>query len=125
MESNDWNDAERRVERAAELFEQHLWAEALAELRVATAINPYNPVWLHNLGLALDHLGRHEEAIEAYEQALAIDPNDVPSLHRVGADYHEIGRFRESIQALERIERIDGCNEAAYCGRILTYAELG
>ena len=34
---NDWNDAEQRVEKAQELFEQHRWQEALEELQAATA----------------------------------------------------------------------------------------
>ena len=32
---SDWDDAERRVERAQELFEQRRWSEALDELRAA------------------------------------------------------------------------------------------
>ena len=58
METNDWSDAERRVEHAQELFEQHKWAEALEELRAATSINPYNAAWYFNIGLTLDELGR-------------------------------------------------------------------
>ena len=38
----EWDDAERRVEKAQELFEQRRWSEALEELRAATDINPYN-----------------------------------------------------------------------------------
>jgi tetratricopeptide (TPR) repeat protein len=125
MESNDWNDAERRVERAQELFEQHRWQEALAELRAATSINPYNSAWFYNLGLTLDQLGRHEEAIAAYEQSLAIDPRDVQALHRLGANLHELGRYHDAIAALERVEQVDSTYEPAYCGRILSYAELG
>ena len=34
---NDWNDAERRVERAAELYEQRKLQEAVDELRAAIA----------------------------------------------------------------------------------------
>ena len=81
METNDWSDAERRVERAQELFEQRKWHEALEELRAATNINPYNAAWFFNIGLTLDELGRTDEAIEAYEQALLIDPDDVQSLN--------------------------------------------
>jgi len=39
---SDWNDAERQVEKAQELFEQRRWVEALEELRAAISINPYN-----------------------------------------------------------------------------------
>src|SRR5207253_6891658 len=80
MNTNDWNDAERRVERAAELFEQRKWQEALAELLVATTINPYNGGWFFNIGLTLDEMGRLDEAIDAYGRALAIDPRDVQAL---------------------------------------------
>ena len=83
METNDWNDAERRVERAQELFEQRKWQEALDELRAATNINPYNASWYFNIGLTLDELGRFEEAIGAYEQALAIDAEDLHALHHL------------------------------------------
>ena len=67
METNDWNDAERRVERAQELFEQHKWQEALDELILATTINPYNGGWFFNIGLTLDEMGRQVEAIDASE----------------------------------------------------------
>ncbi len=74
---NDWNDAERRVERAQELFEQRKWQEALEELRAATSINPYNSSWYFNIGLTLDEMNRLDEAIDAYNEALSIEPNDV------------------------------------------------
>lgn len=125
MEGNDWSDAERRVERAQELYEQRRWNEALAELQAATAINPYNPAWLFNLGLILDQLGRQVEAIEVYQQVIEIDPNDIQALLRMGADLHELGRFLEAVRVYEKIQAIDATFEASYCGRILTYAELG
>ena len=55
---NDWDDAERRVEKAQELFEQRRWQEALEELRAAISINPYNGGWFFNVGLTLDELER-------------------------------------------------------------------
>src|SRR6185436_17556555 len=122
---NDWNDAERRVERAQELFEQHKWQEALEELRAATSINPYNSAWFFNIGLTLDELGRTDEAIEAYQQALLIDPEDVHSLNRLGVDQHQAGRFSEALATFEQIQKIDPSFEPSYCNRILTYSELG
>ena len=74
---SDWNDAERRVEKAQELFEQRRWSEALEELRAAININPYNGAWFFNIGLTLDELGRYDEAVDAYRQSLEIDPNDI------------------------------------------------
>ncbi|CAN5429405.1 hypothetical protein BH09PLA1_BH09PLA1_07250 [soil metagenome] len=124
METNDWNDAERRVERAQELFEQHKWLEALDELRAATDINPYNASWYFNIGLTLDELGRYEEAIDAYTQALEIDGEDLQALHHLGLDLHQVGRFREALEQFDKAEQVDASFEPAYCARILTYTEL-
>jgi tetratricopeptide (TPR) repeat protein len=125
MDTNDWNDAERRVERAQELFEQHKWQEALDELLLATTINPYNGGWFFNIGLTLDEMGRHEEAIDAYRKALAIEPDDLQALQHLGNDLHQTGQFAEAIKTFEQIEGIDPTFEPSYCGRILAYSELG
>ena len=105
METNDWNDAERRVERAQELFEQRRWQEALEELRAATSINPYNGGWFFNIGLTLDEMGRLDEAIEAYRQALEIDANDLQALDHLGIDLHRIGHFEHALVPLKRSSR--------------------
>src|SRR5688572_21549097 len=125
MQMNDWNDAERRVEKAQELFEQHKWQEALDELRAATSINPYNSAWFFNIGLTLDELGRYEEAIDAYEHATAIEPNDVQCLQHLGMDLHQVGRFEEALRSFEHIQEVEPTFEPSYCSRILTYSELG
>jgi len=125
METNDWNDAERRVERAQELFEQHKWQEALDELLLATTINPYNGGWFFNIGLTLDEMGRHVEAIDAYRRCLSIEPDDLLALQHLGSDLHETGQFEEAIKTFEQIESLDASFEPSYCGRILAYCELG
>jgi tetratricopeptide (TPR) repeat protein len=125
MDTNDWNDAERRVERAQELFEQHKWQEALDELLLATTINPYNGGWFFNIGLTLDEMGRHEEAIDAYRRALAIEPDDLQALQHLGGDLQQTGQFEEAIKVFEQIQALDATFEPSYCGRILAYSELG
>ena len=104
---NDWDDAERRVEKAQELFEQHRWQEALEELRAATSINPYNGSWFFNIGLTLDEMERFEEAIEAYRHALEIDANDLQALNHLGIDLHRVGNFDEALRTFQQIETID------------------
>jgi tetratricopeptide (TPR) repeat protein len=125
MDTNDWNDAERRVERAQELFEQHKWQEALDELLLATTINPYNGGWFFNIGLTLDEMGRHDEAIDAYRRALSIEPDDLQALQHLGNDLHQTGQFEEAIKTFEQIQNLDATFEPSYCGRILAYCELG
>ena len=122
---NDWNDAERRVERAAELYEQRKLQEAVDELRAAIAINPYNSGWFFNLGLTLDELDRPDEAIEAYRQALEIDPNDLQTMNRLGMCQHRIGKLKNALTTFQKIEVIDPSFEPSYCNRILTYTEMG
>jgi tetratricopeptide (TPR) repeat protein len=121
---NDWYEAEQRVERAQELFDQRKWQEALEELRAATAINPYNSSWFFNIGLTLDELERFDEAIEAYRQALQIEPNDLEALNHLGIDLNQVGRHNEATRVFERIEGLDASYEPCYCNRIVSYIEL-
>jgi len=45
--------------------------EALDYLRRATALSPESVMYQYNMALVLDHLGRNEQAIAAYENVLA------------------------------------------------------
>ncbi len=122
---NEWDDAERRVEKAHELYERGRWQEALDELKAAIAINPYNGSWHFNLGLTYDALDKFEAAIVAYREALEIDPDDVEVLCALGVDTNRTGRFDEAIGYFDKIEAIDPAYEACYCNRIVSYAEKG
>jgi tetratricopeptide (TPR) repeat protein len=122
---SDWDDAERRAERAQEFFEQRKWPEALEELRAAISINPYNSAWFFNIGLTLDEMGRFEEAIEAYRQSLKIEEDDPQAMLHLGIDLRRVGKLDQALRVLERIEQIDNTFEPAYCERVLTYAEMG
>lgn len=52
---------------------------AVRELEEAVRLSPDEPGPLHNLGLALDASGRHEEARRRYLLALELDPSFAPS----------------------------------------------
>src|SRR5512146_2794748 len=121
---NDWYDAEQRVEKAQELFEQRKWQEALQELRAAIAINPFNSAWQFNIGLTLDELHRYDEAAEAYQRSLSLSPDDVEAHYHLGVDQLRIGQHAESLATFNRIEGLDPSYEPAYCQRILAHSEL-
>src|SRR5947209_846724 len=121
---NDWYDAEQRVERAKELFDQHKWPEALEELRAAVSLNPYNAGWFFNIGLTLDELQRFDEAIAAYREALEIEPADVDALHHLGTDLGRVGHHKEALTTFNRLEQVDAAFEPAYCNRIEAYRQL-
>ena len=121
----EWDEAERRVEKAHELYERGRWQEAADELRAAIAINPYNGSWHFNLGLTYDAMDRFEDAIGAYRQALEIDPEDVEVLNALGHDCTRAAEFDAAIAYFERVEAIDPAYEPGYCNRIIAYAEKG
>jgi tetratricopeptide (TPR) repeat protein len=122
---NEWYDAEQRVERAEELFEQRKRSESREELRAAVSINPYNSAWLYNMGLTLDEMERYDEAIQAYTQALAVDADEVETLCRLGEDQFRTSRFEPALRTFERVEQLEPGRESCYCERIGIYCEMG
>lgn len=64
----------------------------------AAAIQPNNPAYHGNLGVALRHLGRREEAIAAYRKALEIEPRFVEAHANLGILSWELGN-REQAEA--------------------------
>jgi tetratricopeptide (TPR) repeat protein len=122
---NDWQDAERRFERALEFFQQRKWSQALEELRVATSINPFNGSWFFNLGLILDEMGRYDEALDAYRRSVRIEPENLPALGRLGADLYRTGRLRQALRTFQKMAEIDPGHEPSYCQRVLIYSDLG
>ena len=53
---------------------------------------------MNNKGLALNNLGKYEEAIEWYDKALKIDPNDVNALNNKGKALYNLGKYQEAIE---------------------------
>src|ERR1700722_16134271 len=122
---NDWDDAERKVERAQEWFERRRWVEEPEELRAPISINPYNGSWFFNIGLTLDEMERFDEAIHAYHRALQIDTDDLQAMNHLGVDLYRIGRHDKALETFNKIEVIDPSFELSYCNRIMIYSELG
>jgi len=62
---------------------------------------------LCNTGNALVTLGRHKEAIEAYQQAVAIDPKQTYAYYGLGNALDTLGRHKEAIEAYQQAVAID------------------
>lgn len=90
FERKKWKAAQRVIERALEnlpedapirhwwlsrlsaaLYEQHQYADALENARLAESINPKCPLVLWDMANALDMLGKEREAIAVYSRILA------------------------------------------------------
>ncbi len=122
---NDWFEAEQRIERAQQLSESQRWAEALAELDAALAINPNNPAWNAQRGYLLEELDRPSDAVAAYERALDLEPGDRDVTLALGAALTRLGRLTRSLEIFDELARTYPDFEPAYCHRIAVYGELG
>ena len=56
----------------------------------------------YNLGIALDDLGRPDEAVTRYEQALAIQPDYAEAHNNLGNALDELGRQEDAITHYEQ-----------------------
>lgn len=122
---NDWNDAELRVERARDLYEEGQWVEAADELQAAIDINPYNPSWYFNLALTLEAMEKYARACECYEQALELDAGDMEAMNCLGVNLTRLGRYADALKRFKTIEKLNPKYEPSYCNRIITYTEMG
>ena len=125
MESEFWQDAEHRVQRARDLLRRRQLPEALEELRAAAELDPTNPIHHFELGRCLDLVSRPEDAADSFARAAELDPSEPAYLHALGNQLLRLSRWRESIEAFARLETLDAGYEPAYTSRILAYAELG
>jgi len=62
---------------------------------------------LNDKGIALDEIGKHEEAIKAYDQALKLDTNNIEVLFNKGETLGIIGKHEEAIKYFNIILKID------------------
>lgn len=53
-------------------------------------------------GIALHHLGQHEEALGAYERAASITPENAKAWNNVGMALYDLKRYEEAVAASER-----------------------
>ena len=125
MDSEFWQDAEHRVQRAKDLLRRRRLPEALEELRAAAELDPFNAVHHFELGRCLELLDRLDEAADAYGRAGEIDSDEPAYLNAYGTALLRLQRWREAADVFAAVSKLDGLFEPAYTNRILAYAELG
>ena len=69
-------EARRQMEFGVDMALKGSWREAAFRFRKAVENDPENPFAHSNLGVALESVGRFDEATAAYEKALALAPGD-------------------------------------------------
>jgi Flp pilus assembly protein TadD len=66
------------------------------------------------MGVALDNLGRSEEAIASYNRALEIDPKKASAHCNIGVALGNLGRCEEAIASYNRALEIDPKKASAH-----------
>jgi tetratricopeptide (TPR) repeat protein len=82
------------------------WSEASHQFRLAVAVMPgFARAW-NNLGIAVAHLGRRDEAIAHWRESIRRDPALPAPRNNLGALYLEDGNDRAALETLEAAARL-------------------
>ena len=98
--------------------EETLWRDNVAK-------NPAAEVAHYNLGLALKHRGRFQEAIGHFEQALQLKPDSADTHNNLGATLWQVGRAQEAMGHYELALRIKPDSAEAHYNLGLASAQAG
>jgi tetratricopeptide (TPR) repeat protein len=90
-----------------ELYGVGRTAEAIAEYRIATRLDPGNAFATHNLGAVMAGQGDLEAAVAQYRKALVINPNYVQAHFNLARSMHEFGDAAGAIQHFDIGLRIE------------------
>ena len=110
---------------AAESLRTGRPAEAIAPLRDAALLEPFNPTIQHDLGLACLEVGRIPDAIAALQRAVAVNPRYGDAYFRMGIALEKQGDIGGAIVAYDHATQLlPSLSEAWFRAGALVY-ELG
>ena len=95
--------AEQLNEEGVSYTRSQAWEEALDCFSAAAAIDPENPHWHRNCGLALMRLNRYEEALVPTDRALALDPQYRDARQGRVTILQRLGRWADVLAEWEKI----------------------
>jgi tetratricopeptide (TPR) repeat protein len=81
-------------------------ADAIAPLRDAALLEPFNPTIQHDLGLAFLEVGRVPDAIAALQWAVASNPRYADAYFRLGIALEKLGDISGAIVAYDRATQL-------------------
>ena len=125
MDSESWQNAGFRVQRARDLLRRARLPEALEELRAAVELEPDDADHHFELGRCFELLGRDAEAADRYERAAELAPDRPDAWASLGGVWLAMERWRDAVAAFDRVERLRPDFEPCYSGRVWALAELG
>lgn len=97
-------------------------ADAIAPLRDAALLQPYNPTIQHDLGLACLEVGRVSDAIAALQRAIASNPLYGDAYFRLGIALEKLGDIGGALVAYDRATKLlPSLSEAWFRAGVLVY----
>ena len=69
--------------------------------------------------------GRHQQAIDEYQQALELDATFTDALHGLARAYQDLNRLDEAIEAAKRISALDPNDILAHTSLSILYQKKG
>jgi len=110
---------------AAQLLRAGRPADAIAPLRDAALMQPFDAIIQHDLGLACLEVGRLQDAVAALQRAVAINPRYSDAFLRLGIASEKVGDIGGAIAAYDRATQLlPSLTEAWFRAGALVY-ELG
>ena len=83
------------------------FAEAARDYSSAIELDPANPVYFNNLGLALRYMEQFDAAVEAYDRAIVLDPGYRDAFTNRGVVLADRGELTSAVEDFGRAIAID------------------
>jgi Flp pilus assembly protein TadD len=97
------DNSPKQVYRTALIYAlESKFEEAIRKFDKAIELNPNNPDYHNNKGVALYELKRYEEAIEEFDKAVELDPNNPKYHNNKGYALRKLGRYEEAIKEYDK-----------------------
>ena len=87
--------------------------EALEHFDIAVKLDPSQSMTWHCRGVALQAIGKLEEACSSYEQAIRVDGNNTWALWNLSVLFAKAGKYYEAVKLLKRIIDLEPDNKKA------------
>jgi Flp pilus assembly protein TadD len=99
--------------------------EAIAELSLATSLDPRLAEAQSLLGLAYDRKGMPDRARDAYEHAMKATPDDAQTLNNLGFSLYQNGNYRAAVDRLKRAAKLAPTDQRILNNLALAQCRLG
>ena len=113
------------LKRAMVLETTRDWQGLLDWCRKWSKSEPKNADAWYGLGNAYGYLGRHDDALQAYDQVIKIDPEHAKAWNNLGIAYKYLDRYNDAIEAYRQTIRIDPKSADAWYNLAVAYSLSG